>query len=547
MRSIRVFILASLLTLAGLAIFLYKHLVLEFPLTPHVTYNSWHVEARVDLASKNRWRATGQPLLFSMQLPHASDRFALADETIVASGFGYDKSESESNGNRVAEFAKRRPSASETIFYRAIVYELDSPAAAKIEKPPLPDSPYSKRNRPALAEHEEVAPIYVAIDALIEEAKSKSASSQTLVREIYRLARQVNDDRIQLIRDTVDVRMTDSEIASMLLQADDIPTRNAHGIKLGDQRNAAFTNWMEVYLGDKWRTVDPVTGGFGLRDKYLVWWYGDQSFYEATGPVKTNVTLSVQQNTNPALTRAIWKSGQFSSVLMKFSLYNLPIDTQLVFRVLLMIPLGGLVLAFMRQIVGIKTFGTFMPVLIALAFRETGLLVGLVLFLLVVGLGLTVRSYFDHLKLLLVPRLAAVLTVVVIMLSFIAVITNQLGLTMGLSISLFPIVILTMTIERMSLMWEEYGAKDAIKTCAGSLVAAVIAFFAMNNDVLAHLIFSFPELLLVVLSIDLLLGRYNYYKLTEYWRFRQLQKSLAVLEARAAEAAASGNADGKRE
>lgn len=542
MRSIRVFILAAILTAVGLSIFLYKHLTLEFPLTPHVTYNSWHVEARIDLAPKNRWRATGEPLLFSMQMPHASDRFVLADETIVASGFGYDIAEKDDKGNRLAEFSKRKPSSSETIFYRAIVYELDSPSEAAVSKPELPDSPYSKRNRPELADEEKVAPIYVAIDALIEEAKAKSASSQTFVREIYRLARAVNDDRIQLIRDTVDVRMTDSEIASMLLQADDIPTRNAHGVKLGSgERNAEFVNWMEVYLNGKWRTIDPVTGSFGLKDKYLVWWYGDDSFYTVTGQVRPNVTLSVQQNTNPALTRAIWKSGQLSGVLMKFSMYNLPIDTQLVFHVLLMIPLGGLVLAFMRQIIGIKTFGTFMPVLIALAFRETGLAAGLVLFLLVVALGLIVRSYFDHLKLLLVPRLAAVLTVVVIMLSFIAVITNQLGLTVGLSISLFPIVILTMTIERMSLMWEEYGPKDAIKTCAGSLGAAVIAFFAMNNDVLAHLIFAFPELLLVVLALNLLIGRYNYYKLTEYLRFRQLQKSLAALEAKEATSTADGH------
>jgi hypothetical protein len=197
-----------------------------------------------------------------------------------------------------------------------------------------------------------------------------------------------------------------------------------------------------------------------------------------------------------------------------------------------MLPLGGLVLAFLRQIIGIKTFGTFMPVLIAIAFRETGLISGLIMFLLVVGLGLVVRSYFDYLQLLFVPRLASVLTVVVIVLSMIAMITNELGIVVGLSIALFPIVILTMTIERMSLMWEEYGPKDAIKTCAGSLAAAIVAYFAMNNDILSHLLFAFPELLLVVLSISLLLGRYNYYKLTEYLRFRQLQRSLSDLEAK---------------
>ena len=48
----------------------------------------------------------------------------------------------------------------------------------------------------------------------------------------------------------------------------------------------------------------------------------------------------------------------------------------------------------------------------------------------------------------------------------------------------------------------------------------------MNSDALGHIIFVFPELLLVVLATTMLIGRYNNYKLTEYIRFRQLQKSL---------------------
>jgi hypothetical protein len=532
MRSLRVFILAAIFSAIGLSVFFYKHLALEFPLTPDTNYNSWYVEMRVDLTSKNRWRASGAPLLFTMQLPHASDRYVLVDENIVASGFGYEIIEKGTHGNRYAEFAKRRPDTREAIFYRAIVYELDSPGVAKDEPPSPPSSPYSKRNRPKLGPEEKEEPIYVAIDALIDEAKAKSATPATYVREIYRLSRSDRDDRIQLIRDTINPKITAAEIAAILLEADDIPTRNAHGVQLGkDQRKAQPVTWLEVYIKDRWQAVDPETYGFGLKDKYLVLWYGNGTLYSVEGQVRAEMSVSVQQNRNNALTRALWKSGQISSALLTFSFHNLPLDTQLVFKVLIMLPLGGLVLAFMRQIIGIKTFGTFMPVLIAIAFRETGIISGLIMFLVVVGTGLVVRSYFDHLKLLFVPRLAAVLTVVVIVLSMIAMITNELGIVVGLSIALFPIVILTMTIERMSLMWEEYGPRDAIKTCAGSLVAAIVAYFAMNSELLSHLLFAFPELLLVVLSLALLLGRYNYYKLTEYLRFRQLQRSLAELEA----------------
>ena len=42
----------------------------------------------------------------------------------------------------------------------------------------------------------------------------------------------------------------------------------------------------------------------------------------------------------------------------------------------------------------------------------------------------------------------------------------------------------------------------------------------MSNRYLEHLIFVFPELLLVILAMTLLLGRYTGYRLTELWRFR---------------------------
>jgi hypothetical protein len=532
MRATRVWVIAATLASIGIAVLLYKHFVLEFPLSPDTKYNSWNVEARIDLYSTNPWKAGDKPLQLAMQLPHASDRLVLVDENIVARRFGHEVTEADGQGNRQVVFSKRRIDAQETLFYRAIVYELDAPAAVKVAAPEAPNSPYSKANRPKLEKGATQAPVYLAVDALIEEARERSASTRSFVREIFNLAKNEQDDRVRVIRDTVDAHMHTTQLSALLLQAADVPTRTAHGLRLvQDSRRGQFAEWLEVYLKDKWQPIDPESYTFGLKDKYIVWWYGASPFMKVEeGRARADSTVSVRHNTNDALTRAIWKSGQGGNFFLTFSFYNLPLDSQILFKVLLMIPVGGLTIAFLRQVIGVKTFGTFMPVLVALAFRETGLIAGIFFFVMVVALGLMIRNYFAHLKMLLVPRLAAVLTVVVLVLSILAMAANQLGLVMGLSISLFPIVILTMTIERMTLMWEEYGPKEALQTGFTSLFAAIIAFFMMNNATLSYLAFGFPELLLVVLALAMLLGRYNHYKLTEYIRFRNLQKSLMDLE-----------------
>ena len=74
----------------------------------------------------------------------------------------------------------------------------------------------------------------------------------------------------------------------------------------------------------------------------------------------------------------------------------------------------------------------------------------------------------------------------------------------------------------MSLTWEEDGPAEALKKAAGSLAGAVPGYWILTNEYIEHVAIVFPELLLIVLAIVLLLGRYTGYKLTEFVRFKVL-------------------------
>jgi len=77
-----------------------------------------------------------------------------------------------------------------------------------------------------------------------------------------------------------------------------------------------------------------------------------------------------------------------------------------------------------------------------------------------------------------------------------------------------------MTIERMSIVWEERGASEAIQEGVGSVLVAAIAYVVMGIAWLEHLVFVFPELLLLVVVATLLAGRYTGYRLLELRRFK---------------------------
>ena len=74
----------------------------------------------------------------------------------------------------------------------------------------------------------------------------------------------------------------------------------------------------------------------------------------------------------------------------------------------------------------------------------------------------------------------------------------------------------------MSIIWEEIGAAQALTQGLGTLVAASLTYIIVSSRLVEHLVFVFPELLLIVLAITILLGRYTGYRLLELQRFRAL-------------------------
>ena len=500
-----VYILAALLTLISVATFAYKWQVLGFPLTGNQQTPVWTIETSI------QFDAGPGTIKVNLQIPTLTPGYRTLREFNVSKGYGFNLNYV--SGGREAQWAVRRTSGRQTIYYRRVVYE-DPGSEQTDTTPPFPPPPVINE------------PLKTAVEVIVADVRDRSADTATFTAELLRLINNPSSDaNIELLMADADTPAEFVETITTILAAARIPARMIRGIVLQDrQRRTGPRPWLEVHDGDRWRYFDPNSGAEGLPERFLMWWRGNEPLVRVEGGSNVEVNFAVQQNLLDAMAIAGQRAEVEGSVLVDFSLFSLPIRTQAVYSVLLMIPIGALVMVFMRNIIGIDAFGTFMPVLIALSFRETQLLWGAILFSLLVALGLSIRFLLERLRLLLVPRLGAVLIVVVILMLVVSVVSHKLGLETGLSVALFPMVIIAMTIERMSIVWEERGPADAIRGGIGSLVVAVFAYLAMGMKWLEHLIFAFPELLLIALAIVILLGRYTGYRLTEITRFKALSE-----------------------
>jgi 7 transmembrane helices usually fused to an inactive transglutaminase/Inactive transglutaminase fused to 7 transmembrane helices len=505
MNNRHIFFLAAALTALSLSLFLYKARVLDYPLLPQEQRQVWNVEAAVS------FEPGPAAVKATLRIPTLTPGFAVLNENFVSRGFGV--STRDTPTGREAQWAVRQAAGPQTVYYRALVYQ-DPKRIVEDTTPPFPP-------RPELDE-----PSRIAMEGLIADVRRQSADVASFTAELLRRINQgENDPYVSLFIDRRATSVERAELATTFLAGAQIPARVAHGIALRDKTGTVRPDvLLEVHDGVQWLYFDPTTLQQGLPSDFLIWWRGDDGIADLDGGSGLEVALAVQPNLFDAMLIAEQRAEQLGSHSADFSLSTLPIATQSVYSVLLLVPVGALVIVLLRNFIGVKTFGTFMPVLVALAFRETQLLWGLTLFVVIVSLGLLIRFYLEKLRLLLVPRLTCVLTVVVLLMAGISVLSQKLDLEPGLSIALFPMVIIAMTIERMSIVWEERGASEAIQEGVGSLLVAALAYLVMGTIWLEHLVFVFPELLLLVVVITLLMGRYTGYRLLELRRFRAFAK-----------------------
>lgn len=507
MKDLHIKVIALLLTIAAVSLCYYKVNTLGLPLLPGSQADVWTVEARIS------FQASGGPVKAEFYIPRKSPGFVKLNEDFASSNYGLATDQDEVN--RKAMWAVRRAVGEQVLYYRVeLAHDTSQTRTRALPVPSFPEKPRYD------------ASLEAAIETILDEVRQHSADTLTFTRELLlKLNAKNPDENVALINKPDHAGAEWSRRLIQILAGARIPARIVYVLNLRDRiRHGALIPWLEVFNGDEWIAFDPVTGAQGFTSNILVWRVGDDPLVTISGAKPPTVEFSIAKHSRTQVSLAEQWAKQVDSRVMEFSLFALPVHTQNVYRIILLVPLGALAIVVLRNLVGLKTFGTFMPILIALAFRETELLWGIIMFITLVATGLMLRLYLERLKLLLVPRLTAVLTIVILIIAIYSILSAQLGIDRGLSVALFPVVILAMTIERMSIVWEEYGPKDALTRGSGSLFSACVGYFIMSNPLLGHLIFTFPELLLIVLALTLLLGRYTGYRLTELWRFRAVLK-----------------------
>ncbi len=304
-----------------------------------------------------------------------------------------------------------------------------------------------------------------------------------------------------------------------------IPSRIAGGLILTHFPADPEHKWVELYIDGRWVPFDVEYGHFAtLPDNYLTLYRGNTDVITHTAESKA--LLRIESHEELVSTNFLSIAEHVTSPFLNpFPLWQIYLSSGvplISLKILLLIPVAAMIVAFFRNVIGLETYGVFLPALIATSGLHTGLLPALCGFLLVTLLVALLHIPLEKWGLLYVPKLALMLLAVVGILLGTSFLSYHMGWEDYLQLSLLPLVILAVSAERLSQHLKEEGFVKAFYVMGMTVFVISSCFLIIHLTATQWLILTFPELLILVALANLGMGRWLGLRLSEHLRFKWL-------------------------
>jgi hypothetical protein len=195
----------------------------------------------------------------------------------------------------------------------------------------------------------------------------------------------------------------------------------------------------------------------------------------------------------------------------------------------LVLPVIVTILAFLKQVVGMSTFGLFTPAIVALSFLVLGWWVGVLSLIFILATGYAARSLMRRWHLLFVPKMAIILGIGSIMLLLLISIATAFGVFLSHD-TVFVLLIMTTLVESFLTVKSEQGLLSAVLAIGQTVLAALVCYFIVQWQPFRLLVVAYPEVIVLTILVNVLLGRFTGLRITEYFRFREVFRHMAAQE-----------------
>lgn len=187
--------------------------------------------------------------------------------------------------------------------------------------------------------------------------------------------------------------------------------------------------------------------------------------------------------------------------------------------------LAALIVSIFRQVIWFSVFGIYSPIFFATSMAVFGLNFSIIVFGIAIISVILTRLFTKKVYLLY----SAKLTVLLIIYFLIMILTIWLDKILGSNIIdismfnnwlvIFPIIFLIVVADKVLYEWFKFWTKSWIFSLIEFLIVSSVVFGILNRDGLKQILLSYPEFILIIFILNILVGRFTGLQLLEYFRF----------------------------
>ena len=186
---------------------------------------------------------------------------------------------------------------------------------------------------------------------------------------------------------------------------------------------------------------------------------------------------------------------------------------------ILLTPILALCISFTRVVIGLPTVDMLVPIALAFAFVSVGVGVGLFILGAVVLASYVAKMLVSNVRMMFYPKRS--LSLLILSIFVFAALTAALFFEYEqvLSLSIFPILILILLGDSIVSVQLHKSLTETLTITSTTLMLGLLGYFLATSEVVRNYLIVYPELVLLVIPLNIMIGRYFGLRLTEVFRF----------------------------
>lgn len=198
---------------------------------------------------------------------------------------------------------------------------------------------------------------------------------------------------------------------------------------------------------------------------------------------------------------------------------------------ILSLPIIATLATLSRNVIGVKGFRIFIPIVVTYAFVALGAKFALPATAIVIGVSLLVRWMIRKSRLQYSSRMVLLITISGLAILLGMFVLAKMGYSTAASIAVFPILLLIAMGEEFVDALLKQGPRSATILYVETIILAVIGYFLLTWTAYQRFILDWPVVIVAAIIVVIMIGRWKGLRLTEMFRFRAVSKAEAQEEA----------------